>query len=142
MIKQGFSIGDGDWWIMAYYDIKTESDYGQVEEALMASGQKPAYAQKVVNELLWPNTGYTYTKFGEHLTVVLVSHATSYDELYDTVQHELKHVVEHLCSYYGIDPKSERAAYLQGEIARNMYKAVAVAVCPKCGEDSHGSKEY
>lgn len=137
MIQQGFHIGDRDWWIMAYYDITTNEDYAEVEEVLIAAGQKPAYAQKVVNELMWENTGYTYTKFGEHLSIILVSHATSYDELYDTVQHELKHVVEHLSSYYGVDPKSEMAAYLQGEIARNMYKAVALAVCPKCG--SHGS---
>lgn len=136
MIRQGFHIGDRDWWIMAYYDIKTDADYDEVEDALIASGQKPAYAQKVITELMWPNTGYTFTKFGEHLSVVLISHATSYDELYNTVQHELKHVVEHLSSYYGVDPKSEKAAYLQGEIAKNMYKAVALAICPKCGEDN------
>ena len=124
---------------MCYYDIATAEDYAQVEEALIAAGQKPAYAQKVINELLWENTGYTYTRFGEHFTIVCVSHATSYDELYDTAQHELKHVVEHLSSYYGVDPKSERAAYLQGEVARNMYKAVALAVCPKCGGMEHGS---
>ncbi len=132
MIKQGFSIGDRDWYIMAYYDIKTDKDYNEVEEVLIAGGQKPAYAQKVVTELMHPNTGYTYTKFGEHLSIVLVSHATSFEQMYDTVQHELKHVTEHLSSYYRVDPKGEKAAYLQGEIARNMYKAVAIAVCPKC----------
>lgn len=132
MIKQGFSIGDRDWYIMAYYDIKTDNDYDEVEEVLIAGGQKPAYAQKVVTELMHPNTGYTYTKFGEHLSIVLVSHATSFEQMYDTVQHELKHVTEHLSSYYRVDPKGEKAAYLQGEIARNMYKAVAIAVCPNC----------
>lgn len=33
---------------------------------------------------------------------------------------------------YGVDPKSETAAYLQGEIAKKMFPAVAIAVCPKC----------
>lgn len=132
MIRQGFHIGERDWWIMAYYDISTDGNFHEVEEALIAAGQKPAYAQRVVNELMWENAGYTYTKFGEHLTIICVSHATSYDELYDTVQHELKHAVEHLSSYYGVDPKSEKAAYLQGEIAKNMYKAVALLICPQC----------
>ena len=135
MIRQGFTIGDRDWWIMAFYNIKTEEDYDEVEDALIAAGQKPAYAQNVVNELLWPNTGYTYTRFGDHLSIICISGATSYEEMYDTVQHELKHVTEHLSSYYGMDPKSEKAAYLQGEIARNMYKAVALSVCPKCGQE-------
>lgn len=99
-------------------------------DLLVAAGQKPAYAQKVVTELMWPNRGYTYTRFGEHLTIIIVTESTSYDQMYDSVQHELKHAVEHISSYYGVDPKSEEAAYLQGEIAKNMYKAVALAVCP------------
>lgn len=132
MIQQGFHIGDRDWWIMVYYDLRTDGDYEEAEDTLIAAGQKPAYAQKVINELLWENTGYTYTRFGEHLSIVLVSHATSYDELFDTINHEVKHLVEHISSYYHVDPKSEEAAYLQGEISRNMYKAVALAVCPKC----------
>lgn len=132
MIQQGFHIGDRDWWIMALYDIKTDEDYEEAEDTLIAAGQKPAYAQKVINELMWPNTGYTYTKFGDHLSIVLVSHATSYEQMYDTVQHETKHLTEHISSYYGVNPKSEEAAYLHGEIARQMYKAVALAVCPKC----------
>jgi hypothetical protein len=48
--------------------------------------------------------------------------------------HELKHCVEHISDYYGVNPKSETAAYLQGEIARNLFPAVAMAVCPKCHE--------
>lgn len=129
-----FFIGKRDWAILAYYDISTDEEYQEAEEALIASGLKPAYAQKVITELMWPNTGYTLTKFGEHFSVVMISHATSYEELYDSVQHELKHVVEHLSSYYGVDPKSEKAAYLQGEIARNMYKAVSLIMCPNCNE--------
>ena len=34
--------------------------------------------------------------------------------------------------FYGVDPKSEEAAYLQGEMSRKMFPAVALAVCPKC----------
>lgn len=119
----------------AFYNIKTDEDLDEVEETLIAAGQKPAYAQKVVNELMWPNTGYTYTRFGDHLSIICISEATSYEEIYDTTQHELKHIVEHLSLYYGVDPKSEKAAYLQGEIARNMYKAVALFMCPKCGQE-------
>ena len=135
MIKQGFHIGERDWWIMAYYLIRTDSDFEEVEEALIAAGQKPAYAQKVVNELMWPNTGYTYTKFGDHLTIICVSEATSFDELYDTIQHETRHAADHIGSYYGLAARGEESAYLQGEIAKKMYKAVALSVCPKCNRE-------
>ena len=41
MIKQGFHIGDRDWWVMAYYDIRTGADLEQVRELLLSSGQTP-----------------------------------------------------------------------------------------------------
>lgn len=143
MIKQGFSIGDRDWYIMAYYDLKTRKDYSEAEDALIACGQKPAYAQKVISELLNDNTGYTYTRFGEHLTLILVSHATSFEQLYDTIQHEARHATDHIGSYYGIKARGEESAYLQGEIARNMYKAVAMLICPKCNNEiGNGYKKH
>ena len=46
--------------------------------------------------------------------------------------YETKHAVEHISSYYDVDPKSEQAAYLQGEISKKLFPAVAIAVCPKC----------
>ena len=63
---------------------------------------------------------------------MFASETTSAEEMFDTITHELKHVVEHISGYYGVDPKSETAAYLQGEIARNLFPAVAMAVCPTC----------
>lgn len=132
MIKQGFSIGDRDWYIMAYYDIRTNDDFYEVEEALIASGLKAAYAQRVVNELMNPDTGYTLTKFGDHFTLICVSEATSLDELYNTISHEVRHAADHIGSYYGIPARGEESAYLQGEISRNMYEAVALLICPKC----------
>ena len=45
---------------------------------------------------------------------------------------ELKHAVEHISEYYDVCPRGEEAAYLQGEIARNMFAAAAFVVCPMC----------
>lgn len=55
-----------------------------------------------------------------------------YEEYQMMRDNGMKHAVEHISSYYGVDPKSETAAYLQGEIARNLFPAVAMAVCPRC----------
>lgn len=130
MIKQGFSIGDRDWYIMAFYDIRTDEDFEEIQETLIASGQKPAYAQRVCNELMWPNTGYTYTNYRDHLTVICISEATSLNEKFNTINHEIKHAVEHIGAYYRVDSESEESAYLQGEISKNMYEAVVIAICP------------
>ncbi len=133
MVKTGFSIGDRDWWIMVYLPVTTERELSEVYGTLLACGCPDYRAQNACMTLSKYNKGYTYTNFKDRSTVVFASKATSPSELYDSLQHELKHVVEHIGEYYNVDPKSEESAYLQGEIARLMFPAVAIVFCPKCG---------
>jgi hypothetical protein len=132
MIKQGFNIGERDWYVMAYYDIQTIGDLREVEEALTAARCRPQAIEAAIEVLTEPNTGYTFSNFDERLTLIFISRATSAAQMYDTIQHELKHATEHIGEYFHLDPKGERAAYLQGEIARQMFPAAALAVCPVC----------
>lgn len=139
MIKQGFKIqlnsnfarGDS-WYIMAFYNIKTNADLVDVKEVLIASGAESENVNRAIENLKDYNSGYTFSNFKERNSVVCASKATSFDELFNTITHEIKHLTEHISESEGIDPKSEDAASLQGKIAMNMYKAVAIAICPKC----------
>ena len=135
MIQSGFYIGERDWWIMVNLNVG-EKDLGEVYNALMACGMPNDEAQKACMVLSRKNNGYALTDLDGGYTLMFASEADSPDELYDTIQHELKHTTEHISIFYGLDPKSEEAAYLQGEVAKKMFPAVAMAVCPKCkGED-------
>ena len=78
------------------------------------------------------NNGFTFTDLEGQYTLMFASETTSAEEMFDTITHELKHTTEHISGYFGVDPKSEEAAYLQGEIAKKMFPVVAIAVCPKC----------
>lgn len=89
-------------------------------------------AQEAVSVISKPNTGYTYTNFVERTTLLIVSRATSSEQMFDSIVHELKHVAEHIGDYYGIDSKEELSAYLQGEVGRQLFPAVAYAICPRC----------
>lgn len=131
MIQQGFSIGDRDWWIMIYYAVSQEN-LNEVYRTLLASGCEDYKAQRACMILSRKNKGYTYSNFTQHSTVVFISETTSPEQMYDTIQHELKHIVEHISEYYDVDSKSEEAAYLQGEIGRMMFPAAAMVICPKC----------
>ena len=132
MIQTGFWIGEHDWWIMANFNISGEKDLNEVYEALLACGCPDDEAQKACIVLSRKNNGYTFTDLDAQYTLMFASETTSAEEMFDTITHELKHAVEHISGYYGVSPKSETAAYLQGEIARNLFPAVAIAVCPKC----------
>jgi Zn-dependent peptidase ImmA (M78 family) len=75
------------------------------------------------------DTGMTYSIFDDTMSVIFISEGTSDEEWFDSVMHELKHVVEHISEYYDLDPRSEAAAYLQGEIGRLMFPMVMRKVC-------------
>lgn len=132
MVQTGFYLGRDDWWIMASIGIDGREDLREVYEALLSIGAPDNKAQEVCMRLSQPNTGYTYTDYDGHYTLMFISKATSYAQMYDTLTHEQKHVVEHISNYYGVDPKSEEAAYLAGEIGRLLFPAAAYVLCPRC----------
>lgn len=131
MVKQGFHIGERDWYLMPFYNVG-EDNLAEVYETLLASGCPDFKAQQACMNLSKRNSGYTFTNFNDHLSLMFVSKATSPEQLFDSIIHEVKHLVEHISSYYGLDPKEELSAYLQGEVGRNMFPAVALVICPKC----------
>ena len=135
MIQQGFWIGDRDWWIMVSYDISGTEDLNDVYVALLASGCPDYKAQRACMVLSNKDKGYTWSNYDGRFSAVFISRGTSAEQVYDSCDHELKHLVEHISEYYDVDPRSEEAAYLQGEIARKMFPAVAMLICPKCHED-------
>ncbi len=134
MIQTGFYIGERDWWIMASLNV-TGKDLGDVYRALLACGCPNDEAQKACMVLSRKNNGFTFTDLEGQYTLMFASETTSPEEMFDTITHELKHTTEHISGYFGVDPKSEVAAYLQGEIAKKMFPAVAIAVCPKCHDE-------
>ena len=135
MIQTGFWIGERDWWIMATIGIRGERDLNEVYQALMACGSPDVEAQKACMVLSRRNCGYSFSDMDRQFTLMFASETDSPEEMFDTLVHELKHIVEHISSHYGLNPKSEEAAYLQGEIAKKLFPAVALAVCPKCHEE-------
>lgn len=132
MITQGFHLGERDWWVMAVYDIRTEAELNEAYRTLLAAGCADDEAQRACIALSGWNGGFTFTSFDDHATYMFIGKATSAEEMYDSCQHEMKHAVEHISEFYGVEPKSEESAYLQGELSRKMFSAVAMAVCPVC----------
>lgn len=131
MIEQGFHIGDRDWWVMVYYDVRTPDDLRKVEGALMASGCPDNSISEAIDNLRGWNRGYTFTNFNAKASVMVMSKATSPEQMFDSIVHELKHLAEHIGEYYGVDSTSELSAYLQGEVGRKMWPAAAMALFEK-----------
>lgn len=133
MVQTGFWIGNRDWWVMATLGVD-DGDLRDVYEGLRSVGLSERKVCEVCDALSEPNNGYTYTDYDGKYTLIYASRATSAEQMFDTIEHELNHAVEHISSYYGVDPKSEEASYLAGELGRLIWPAAAWVLCPRCRE--------
>ena len=130
MKTEYFDIGDDDWGIVLCYDYDVD-DYGKLWRIIRTFGVPDDNAQAAMGVLSKPDTGMTITSMQDMMSVILISRATSDAEWFDTLVHELKHVVEHISEFYRVDPKSEAAAYLQGEIGRQLFPLIMQKMCRK-----------
>lgn len=81
--------------------------------------------QKAVTRLVeYENSGFTYTNQKKHKSFMVINKPDSIREFIDTYNHEKNHVEMHICKEFGIDPYSEQAAYLSGQLAKKLFKSI------------------
>ena len=123
MIKHYVDI-DGKWAVILAYDIGRD-DLDEVSawlDALGANEREIARARRVA---MATNSGFTFSDPTLRMSVVCVSQATSPDQWWDTMVHELKHVQSHVCQHYHVAEDSEDAAYLIGYLMRQIWRKTA-----------------
>ena len=137
MVQTGFYLGKRDWWITASLNVATTDDLNAMYESLLSVGCPDWKARKACMNLSRYDNGYTYTNYDDRCSLIFASKTTSAEQMFDTILHEIKHLVEHVSSYYGLDPKEELSAYLQGEVGRQLFPAASIVICPKCNHESY-----
>ena len=125
-----FEIGDDAWGLLLCWDYSME-DYDDIYAIMKNFDLTDKETKESLRILSKPNTGMTIPNFNEQMSVVFISGATSDDEWLDTMFHELKHVVEHISLFYRVDPQSEPAAYLQGEIGKQLFPVIMSRLCSR-----------
>ena len=66
--------------------------------------------------------GLTETDYDKKVSIVKIGKTFLFEDFFDTLIHELKHVQSHICKYYNIPEGGEQAAYLIGYISRQFFK--------------------
>ena len=132
MIEQGFHIGNRKWWVMVYYDVRTENELTRIADTLRAAGERSDLVDDAIANLRGWNRGYTFSNFNDRVSIMVIGKADNAGQMFDTIVHEMKHLAEHVGEYYNVDSREELSAYLQGEVGRNMWPAAAMVLCPNC----------
>lgn len=119
-----------DWLVHIYYDTTVE-DTWRVAERLYKVGCPLRGIRKSIGNLAsgLPNMGLTYSNGGERESVMSLGRTVSAEQFLNTWQHEVIHLNRQMCLSLGIDPFSERAAYLAGDIAQYMYPVLSHYIC-------------
>lgn len=76
-----------------------------------------------------PNTGFTYSDPYFYYALVVVGPTTSGREFIDTLTHELYHLATEIAVSKGDTAGSETAAYIAGDSARDLSKAICRMGC-------------
>lgn len=111
------------WAFVFAYDIGEDDvkDVGDWLEALGASRREIARACRMV---LGTNKGFTYSNSDLRMSVVCIGPASSREQWWDTVAHEVDHLQTAILDYYQVEPGTEDAAWLQGYLVRQIVKVM------------------
>ena len=113
----------GKWAFIFAYNIG-EDNFDEAGEWIEALGASRKEIKRTQHLLQTPNKGFTFSKESLRMSVVCIGNATSLEQWWDTVSHEVDHLQDAIMEYYGVEPGTEDAAWLQGYIMRLVVKAL------------------
>jgi hypothetical protein len=106
-------------WSVEVFIILSHADINSIMEAVKrAGGSKKVIDSAYANMQEDFNSGFTYSSPKYRKSIMVVNRSSSMEEFINTYNHEKNHVEMHICEELGIDPYSEEAAYLSGNMAQ------------------------
>lgn len=113
----------GKWAFIFAYNIG-EDNLDEIGEWIEALGAKPREVKRTKKLLRRLNKGFTFSSSSLRMSVLVVGGATSMEQWWDTLSHEIDHLQDTIMDYYDVEPGTEDAAWLQGYIMRLIVKAM------------------
>lgn len=110
-------------WRVVYFMAADRDDADEILDALKRVGCPLKRLKKAEMMLRGRScdTGFTYSDKKRRFSCITISQTKDFSELINTFVHELDHVAKHVTLAMEIDPFSERASYLIGELARDVF---------------------
>lgn len=116
-------IGDNDWGLIVCYDYDMR-DWDDMWAIMRSFGLSSRKAEEAIRVLSHPNNGMSISNYDIRMSVIFISNATSEDEWWNSIQHELNHVAVAIIDYFGEPYWGEPASYLSGHLLQRVIKEV------------------
>ena len=113
-----------EWGVAVVYDFDTYLEHDVMVEQMRSFGMTIRNAEKALSILSGYNTGMAVSNETLKMSAIYISDATSVEQWWDTVAHELSHVCTSIIDTYDVPYDSEDAAYLAGFLMRQLVREV------------------
>lgn len=114
------------WGIVLCYDLMRK-DVREMRALMESLGMVDEEIDEALRILLYhPNTGMCISNSALRMSLVFIGEATSEDQWWDTVAHEvLDHAKWAICMYYNVEFGGEDSAWLTGYLMRKLVQQIA-----------------
>lgn len=109
-------------WSVEVFIILSRPDIAEIMSAVKrAGGSKEVIESAHANLMEDFDSGFTYSSPKYRKSIMVVNRSSSMEQFINTYNHEKNHVEMHICEELRIDPYSEEAAYLSGNMAQQLF---------------------
>ncbi len=128
-VRQQFKMDKFDWCITIYYTVDDDQKM-EILDRLMELGCDKSTLDSIVKNLTNArvDTGFTYSSFKDRSSIVVIHKASSVGEFINTFEHEKNHLEMHICEALGINPYSEEAAHMSGDLAQMILEKALYSI--------------
>lgn len=135
MISQIFCLPKIGWRVRVFYCVTSVYTF-KILRALREAGADPECEERAFVKLMngEEDGGITYSNPDRRMSVIVITATSSPEEFANSLQHEQRHLERHIAEAIGIDPYSEDAGYLAGDIAMAMFPTAKTFLCECCSK--------
>jgi len=124
-----------DGWVADCWFSQGDYDEADILFALKNCEAEESIVERVTHNMREPyaqNTGFTYSNADMRRSVMVIGPATSGEEFFNSLIHEMLHLASHIADHYGYSMTGESFAYLIGDIAGDLADIACKLSCPQC----------
>lgn len=128
-VRQQFKMDKFDWCITIYYTVD-DTQKIEILKKLEELGCGKSILESVTNNLTkaGEDTGFTYSSYKNQCSIVVIHKASSIGEFINTFEHEKNHLEMHICEALDINPYSEEAAHMSGDLAQMILEKALYSI--------------
>jgi len=125
------------YWTILFLFSFDQYDMERIHEALVWADAPNSIISQVERNVQAGrlNEGFCFSNPSLRRSVVGVGMTSTGPEFLNSTAHEITHIAQHVAGEDGIDPLSEKFAYLTGDITSTISDIVCELSCPHCRHD-------